>query len=224
MAIATRVQQITAEDGHTFSAFEALPEGRPRATLLLMQEILGVNGHIRFIADGFAREGFRVVAPALFDRLERNVSLNYTPADIGVGRALMDRVDKERVQTDIAATYAFVAGDGAAGIIGYCWGATMGWRAAARLDGLKAAVCYYPGGIGGYVQEHPLCPTICHFGDRDRGISLQEVDLVRPVPNVTTFVYPAAHGFNCNDRDSFDPAVAAVARERTLDHLQAYLK
>jgi len=191
---------------------------------LLMQEILGVNGHIRFIADGFAQDGYRVIAPALFDRLERAVSLSYTPPDIAVGRALMDRVDRERVQTDIAATYAFVKNDGAIGILGYCWGATMAWRAAARFDALKAAVCYYPGGIGGYVDEHPLCPTLCHFGDRDRGIPLSEVDLVRPVPNVTTFVYPAAHGFNCNDRDSFDPEAAAAARERTLGHLRKHVK
>jgi carboxymethylenebutenolidase len=215
---------LTAEDGHKFSAYRAAPAGTPRGGIVVVQEIFGVNGHIRGVADGYAADGYRVIAPALFDRVGKDVDLGYTDADIAQGRAIRDRITFDHALADVEAARQALGAAGRIGIVGYCWGGTVTWLAAARLPGFAAASSYYGGGIGKFASEHPRCPTQCHFGERDHAISLDEVDAVRKAnPDVAVFTYAAGHGFNCEARASHDAPSARLARERTLEFFRAHV-
>ena len=212
-----RMISLEASDGHRLDAYEALPTGPERGAIVVVQEIFGVNDHIRGVADGYAANGYRVLAPALFDRVRRDITLGYTEADIAEGRQIRSKVSFEQALADVAAAQAAMPDRGRVGIVGYCWGGTVTWLAAARLDGFAAAASYYGGGIGQFAAEHPRCPTLCHFGEQDHAIPMQEVDAVRTAnPEVQVFTYAAGHGFNCDARGSYDAAAAALARERTL--------
>lgn len=219
-------QMITldAHDGHRLQAYEAQPAGRPRGALVVVQEIFGVNSHIRRVADGYAADGYRVLAPALFDRVRPGIDLGYTDADIAQGRSIREKVTFDDALADVAAARDALRGMGNVGVVGYCWGGTVTWLAAARLPGFAAASSYYGGGIGKFAGEAPRCPTQCHFGDKDHAIPLDEVDAVRKAnPGVQVFVYPAGHGFNCDARGSYDAKAAALARERTLEFFRTHL-
>ena len=207
--------QLTASDGHRFAAYVAEPSGAPRGALVVVQEIFGVNSHIRAVADGFAADGYRCIAPALFDRVEPGVELGYTPKDIERGLKLMAGCARDRTLLDIAAALAHVAGAGRVGIVGYCWGGTMAWISACELDGLSAAVSYYGGGIA---------EVMAHFGENDASVPMTAVDTFRATqPGVETHLYPAGHGFNCDQRGSYDAASAKLARERTLRFFNEHL-
>lgn len=207
---------LTAADGHGLQAYEALPAGTPRGGIVVVQEIFGVNAHIRGVADGYAAEGYRVIAPALFDRVRPGIELGYTDADIAEGRKIRGQLTFDQALADVAAARKAL-GDGKVGIVGYCWGGTVTWLAAARLPGFAAASSYYGGGIGQFAAEHPRCPTQCHFGEKDHAIPIDEVNAVRNAnPAVGIYTYPAGHGFNCDARASFDAPSAKLARERTL--------
>lgn len=215
---------LTAHDGHRCTGYEARPAGDARGALVVVQEIFGVNGHIRRVADGYAADGYHVIAPALFDRVQPGVELGYTEADIAKGRGLRDRVTFDGALADVAAALDALRNFGKIGIVGYCWGGTVTWLAAARLDGFAAASSYYGGGIGKFATERPRCATQCHFGEKDPVIPRSEVDGVRHAnPNVEIFTYPAGHGFNCDERASFDAAAAALARQRTLALFRAHV-
>ena len=208
--------QLTAADGHRLQAYEAVPAGAPRGGVVVVQEIFGVNDHIRRVADGYAADGYRVIAPALFDRVRPGIELGYTDADISEGRNIRGQLTFDQALADVEAARKAL-GDGNTGIVGYCWGGTVTWLAAARLPGFAAAASYYGGGIGQFAAEHPRCPTQCHFGEKDHAIPLTEVAAVRDAnPAVEVYTYPAGHGFNCDARASFDAAAAKLARERTL--------
>ena len=212
-----RMSSLVAADGHRLDAYEATPAGPARGGIVVVQEIFGINDHIRRVADDFAANGYRVVAPALFDRVRRNITLGYTDADIAEGRSIRSRVTFEHALADVGAAQAMLGDDGRVGIVGYCWGGTVTWLAAGRLEGFAAASSYYGGGIGQFASEHPRCPTQCHFGEKDHAIPLHEVDAVRSAnPDVEVFTYAAGHGFNCDARASYDANAAALARERTL--------
>ena len=155
---------LTSEDGFKFGAYLAKPSGTPRGALVVIQEIFGVNDHIRGVADDYAANGYRVVAPALFDRARRNITLGYTDTDIAEGRRIRAQVSFDQALADVAAAQAAVTGEGRVGVVGYCWGGTVTWLAAARLAGFAAAASYYGGGIGQFASEHPRCATQCHFG------------------------------------------------------------
>ena len=215
---------LTAADGFRLSAYRADPEGAPRGALVVAQEIFGVNGHIRGVCDGYARDGYVAIAPALFDRYERGVDIGYTPTDIARGRELKALAKTDAALQDVAAARDAVAGAGKVGILGYCWGGYVAWMAAARVEGLACAVPYYGGGMTDAIAEQPKCPVMAHFGERDSMIPVTGVNaLAAAHPSAQVFIYPADHGFNCDQRGSHDPASAKLARERTLAFLRQHI-
>lgn len=215
---------LQAADGHRLSAHVAEPAGPPRGGLVVVQEIFGVNDHIRRVAEGFAGDGYLAVAPALFDRLEPGVELGYGDADLQRGRALKAGSDNGRALLDLAAAVAHAARGGKVGMVGYCWGGLLTWLAAAQVDGLAAAVPYYGGGIPDHTALVPRCAVLAHFGARDALIPLAGVEALRRAqPGVEVQVYDAGHGFSCDQRASFDAAAAALARERTLAFLRRHV-
>jgi carboxymethylenebutenolidase len=207
---------LTATDGFVLDAYRADPAGRPRGGLVVIQEIFGVNGHVRGVADGFAADGYAVIAPALFDRAEKGVELGYMPADMERGRELRADVGWDAPLLDIGAAIEALAGTGRIGAVGYCWGGSVAWLTATRLE-VAATVCYYGGQIADYRDEVASCPVMMHFGETDAGIPLANVEAVRAAqPGATIHLYPAGHGFNCDQRADHAPESAALARERTL--------
>jgi carboxymethylenebutenolidase len=216
---------LKAADGHELSAYVARPEGEPVAGLVVVQEIFGVNAHIRSVADGYAKDGFLAVAPALFDRVERGVELGYEGADMQRALGLMPKLDPAKALADIEAAMEFAgsATGKKTGVIGYCFGGTMAWVAAARLHP-SAAVGYYGGRIGNYAGEKLSAPVMLHFGKQDAHIPAEEVAQVHAAyPEVEIYWYDAGHGFNCDARGSYNPAAAHEAHERSLRFLKKHL-
>ncbi len=219
-------EDITIQTGNgSISAYQAKPHGTPRGGLILLQELFGVNNHIRRVADGYAADGYHVIAPALFDRAEKNVQLGYQEADMAKARELRATVSWDQALQDVAATRKLFADADKVAVLGYCWGGAIAWLAAGRLDGLNAAVSYYGGGIGNFVGETPRCPVLCHFGETDHVIPLADVEKLKQAhpKNVEVHVYPAGHGFNCDERGSYHAESAALARARTLDLLRRHI-
>ena len=216
--------ELTAADGHTFATYRADPDGKPRGAIVVVQEIFGVNGHMRRVTDGFAAEGYVALSPALFDRTKRGVELGYDPAAIAAGRELRGAVGDDGPLADIQATIDLAAQDGKAAVIGYCWGGTLAYLAATRLKGISCAVGYYGGGIAAAAHEKTRVPVMLHFGDSDQSIPLNDVEKVRAAhPEITIHLYKAGHGFNCDERGSHDAASAKVARKRTLGFLREHI-
>jgi carboxymethylenebutenolidase len=216
---------LHAADGHALSAYVARPGGEPVAGLVVIQEIFGVNGHIRSVADGYAKDGFLAVAPALFDRIQPGVELGYEGADLQTAMSFIPRLDPEKALADIAAAleYAGKATGKKIGVVGYCFGGTLAWLAAARLHP-AAAVGYYGGRIGSYAAETPHAPVMLHFGKQDTHIPAEEVAKIKAAhPAVEIHWYDAGHGFNCDARASYDAVAARLARQRSLDFLKKYL-
>jgi carboxymethylenebutenolidase len=219
---------LEAADGHSFSAYEKTPSsGVVRGGLVVVQEIFGVNAHIRRVADGFADDGYRVIAPAIFDRAERGVDLGYDKADVERGRALRQAILTDHMLADIAAAVAALKPSGKVGIVGYCLGGTLAWLAAARLGGLAAAVGYYGGAIAANLGEVPRCPVMLHFGEEDPGIPTSDVakigDAVDP-SLVQVFSYKdAGHAFNREGNAAWRGEAARVARERTIAFLREHV-
>ncbi len=210
--------QLTAADGHEFDAYRAQPEGEAKGGVVVIQEIFGVNGHIRDVADGYAAEGYLAVAPAIFDRFEKGIELDYTPDDMTVGREFKAKGNEnlDNVMADVKAAWETASAAGKVGITGYCWGGFVVWAAACRLD-FDAAAGYYGGGILELNEEAPKCPTILHFGKNDESIPMADVDAISAAhPEVSVYIYDAGHGFNCDRRDSYDEESARTARARTL--------
>jgi len=209
---------ITASDGFTFDAYKATPSGKPRGAVVVVQEIFGVNAHIRETADLFAALGYTAIAPALFDRAQKKVNLGYTPEDIAKGREFVPKSDWAKVILDVDATIKNVASAGKVGIVGYCWGGTVAWLAACRAQGLSASSSYYGGGVANFASETAKCATILHFGDKDKGIPIEAVEKVRAAqPKCPVYRYPLGdHGFNCDHRSTFHGPSALLALGRTV--------
>ncbi len=214
---------LDAADGHRCSAYQAGFADASRA-LVVVQEIFGVNHHIRAVADGFAEAGFLVIAPALFDRTERGVELGYTPQDAQRGAALRAAIRPEDTLADLLAS-AEALGRPTVGIIGYCWGGALAWAGATRSDRFSAAVGWYGGGIAATRDLPPHCPVQLHFGAEDDHIPLADVEAIRAAqPGVEVFVYEGAgHGFGCPERPSHVASATALAQERSLAFLQRHL-
>ncbi len=209
--------ELSAGDGHRLSAYRAAPTGTPRGGVVVIQEIFGVNSHIRLVADGFAADGYLAIAPSLFDRVERGIELDYSDDGVARGRTLRGEIAIEAALTDVAAAVEAVAGAGKVGIVGYCWGGFVTWMAAAEVAGLACAVAYYGGGVLDHAAVTARCPVMCHFGERDKMIPADGVKLLAAAhPEHEVFLYGADHGFNCDQRGSYDAAAARLARERTL--------
>jgi len=216
---------LMARDGHEFSAYLSAPAGKPRGAIVVVQEIFGVNHHIKAVTDGFAAQGYVAIAPALFDRVRRGVDLGYSPAETQEGIGYMLQVKRENILADLSAAIAVTRHAGKVGVVGYCWGGTLAYAAACRLPGVAAAVGYYGGGIAGIASEKPRIPLMLHFGERDKHIPLSDVERIRAAqPEVPVFVYAADHGFNCDERESYDAAAAQEAELRTMEFFAAELK
>lgn len=216
---------LTAVDGVKTPAYVAMPEGKPRGAVVVLQEIFGVNSHIRSVADRYASQGYVAVAPAMFARVKANVELGYTEEDMQTGFALKGAVEAlpepgalRDVEAAVAHAATLVPG-GKVGVVGYCWGGLMTWRAACTLPSVSAAVCYYGGGMTSEKEANrqALCPVLAHFGSKDHYISLESVEAFKLAqPKVQVYVYEADHGFNCGQRGSYSAGAAAQAIERTL--------
>lgn len=217
---------LRAADGQELGAYVAHPEFEPIAGLVVVQEIFGVNDHIRRVTDGWAKDDFLVIAPALFDRIEPNVELGYEGADMQRAMSFIPKLDMDKSLLDVRAAvdYAAKSTGKKVGVVGYCLGGTLAWLAATRL-GVQAAVGYYGGRIGQYAEEKPQCPVMLHFGRQDAHIPPEEVGKVhRAHPEVEIHWYEAGHGFNCDARASYNAEAAASARERTLQFFKKHLR
>jgi len=217
---------LKAKDGHSFSAYRADPAGKPKGAIVVIQEIFGVNHHIKAVADGYAKEGYVAVAPALFDRVEKNVDLGYDQASMTAGRGYIGKVPPEAIAADTQSAIDYAKQFGKVGIVGYCLGGSVAFRAATQLDGIVAAVGYYGGQIAGMAQSKPKVPTMLHFGDQDQSIPPADVDKIKAARGGDTqiFVYQGAgHGFNCDERPSWNAESAKTALGRTLDFFKTHI-
>jgi len=220
---------LTAADGFTFPAYVAEPAGTPKGAVVVVQEIFGVNSHIRSVADGYAAEGYLAVAPATFHRVKPNVELGYSEDDMKNGFALKTAVEAlpaPGVLQDLQAAVDYAARAGKVGIVGYCWGGLLTWRAAAEVKGLSAAAPYYGGGMTTPEESArtPKVPVLAHFGNNDHWIPLPTIeDFKKAHPEVEVHVYPCGHGFNCDQRGSYNAEAAKLARERTLAFFAKHL-
>jgi carboxymethylenebutenolidase len=216
---------LTAADGNQLSAYVARPEGEPLGGLVVIQEIFGVNQHIRSVADGYAKDGFLAVAPALFDRIERGVELAYDGEDMQRARSFIPRLDVDKALADTVAAMEFAESETGkkVAVIGYCFGGTIAWLAATRHHS-AAAVSYYGGRITNYAEEQLAVPVMLHFGKQDAHIPAEEVERIHAAhPEVEIHWYDAGHGFNCDARASYNHASAIQARARSLAFLKAHL-
>ena len=216
--------ELTAADGHKLAAYRADPTGKPRGGIVVIQEIFGVNSHIKQVADGFAADGYVAIAPAMFDRAQRNVELGYTPEDIAKGREIRGKITNDMAVKDAEAAVKAAAAAGKVGIVGYCWGGLVTWLAAAKISGLSAAVPYYGGGILDNADLQPKVPLMGHFGEKDAHIPVEGVKkLAEKHPKHQIFIYAADHGFNCDHRGSYNAPAAKQARERTLEFFRKHV-
>jgi carboxymethylenebutenolidase len=214
--------ELKAADGQAIPAYVAQPKSQPKGGIVVIQEIFGVNPHIRAVADGYAEQGYLAVAPAIFHRVKPNVELGYEQDDMAAGMALKtatEALPSPGVMQDIQAAIQQASQAGKVGIVGYCYGGLLTWRAACTLSGLSAAAPYYGGGVTtpDEIARRPKCPVLAHFGDQDHWISLESVEAFKKAhPEVEVHVYHANHGFNCDQRASYNAEAAKLARERTL--------
>ena len=223
--------QLKAADGTLVAAYEARPSGKPRGAMVVLQEIFGVNSHIREVADGYAAQGYLAVAPATFHRVKPNVQLGYTEADMQEGfgyKTAVEALPNPGVMQDIQAAidHAHQASGGKVGIVGYCWGGLLTWRSACMLHGLSAAVPYYGGGVTTEAESarHPKVPVLAHFAQEDTWIPMDTVHaFAKAHPEVELHTYAAHHGFNCDHRGAWHEPSAKLAKERTLAFLAKYI-
>lgn len=215
---------LTAADGHSLSAYRAGPARAARG-LVVVQEIFGVNAHMRSVCDRLASRGYAVICPALFDRTERGVELGYTAEDVARGRELRARISNDGPVADIEAAAVALPEGAKRGVIGFCWGGTIAWWGATRTTRFAAASCWYGGGIAATCEEKPHCPVQMHFGEKDASIPLTDVDAIRAAQKeIEIYVYAnAQHGFGCDARASFDPGSAELAWRRTHAFLDRHL-
>jgi len=216
---------LAAADGHTLGAYRADPAGAPRGAIVVIQEIFGVNHHIRSICDRLAALGYVAIAPALFDRSERDFQTGYSAPEVERARAFIANPDWAGFLADTEAARAAVAGVGKVGIVGFCLGGSIVFVAATRLDGFAAASGFYGGRIAAFADEVPRCPTQLHYGAEDAGIPMSNVETVRAKrPDCEIFVYEGAgHGFHCDERASFHPEASKLAWARTIAFFAAHV-
>jgi carboxymethylenebutenolidase len=218
-----RWQTLMARDGHEFSAYLAAPTEAPRGAVVVLQEIFGVNEHIRRVVEAYAAAGFLSIAPALFDRVGRNIELGYSPKDMEQGLGYRLQIDEAKALLDIGAAVNVVRHAGRVALVGFCWGGQLTWVGAGALR-VQAAVGYYTSRIWEKLDRLPSCPVMLHYGDLDKSIPRERVEQVRAVfPQGTYYFYPADHGFNCDARASYDAPSAKLAWERTQEFLKQHI-
>jgi carboxymethylenebutenolidase len=217
--------KLTASDGFQLGGYRADPATAPKAALVVIQEIFGVNHHIRNICDRFASAGYVAVAPAIFDRIERDFQSGYSPDEVAVARKFVANPDWTAMLRDVQAAIDSVKSVGPIGIVGFCLGGSVAYAAATKLTGLSAAIGYYGGAIVRFADDNPGVPMMLHFGEKDAGIPLGDVETIRAKqPDLEVHVYPGAqHGFSCDERASYDKASADIAWHRTLAFFAKHL-
>jgi carboxymethylenebutenolidase len=218
---------LTASDSHQLGAYRADPAGTPKGGIVVIQEIFGVNQHIRKVCDDFAKEGYVAVAPALFDRTQKDFQSGYTPAEIEKARTFVAKPDWDAMLRDTDAALKDIKNVGPLGIVGFCMGGTIAFLAATRLSGLSAAVGYYGGRIVAFADEKPKCPVQLHFGEKDASIPMTDVEIIKQKrsSDCEIFVYnEAGHGFHCDERGSFHKGSADIAWKRTTEFFAKHMK
>lgn len=215
--------QLRASDGNVLSAYLVKPKEPARGAIVVIQEVFGVTSHIRRVAEQYAAEGYLAIAPAMFDRLEKNVDLPYDAGGLERGLALMGRLDDAAVLADVNAAIDAVSHAGRVGAVGYCWGGKVAYLSACHTN-VAAAVSYYGGGIAQALDHKPRAPVMFHFGEKDPYISGTDVAAIRKsYPAGTYHLYPAGHGFNCSDRPDFDAASAHLAFDRSVEFFRQHV-
>lgn len=215
--------RLMARDGHQFDAWLVPAASAPRGAIVVLQEIFGVNSHIRAVANDFAAEGYVAIAPSLFDRVRRNVELDYSPKSIEQGRGYVMQLKEADILADLTACINVVRRNGPVGVVGYCWGGTIAYLAACELP-IRAAVSYYGTRTVQYLDRKPRVPVQYHFGEKDQTIPPENIEKIRAAhPEGEFHIYPADHGFNCDQRASYHAESARLARERTLAFFARYL-
>ena len=216
---------ITSGDGFELDAYLALPEGEPKAAILVIQEIFGVNAHIREVADGYAADGYAALAPALFDRVEKGVELGYEGDDLAKGAGIaFNELDMANTLADLAACANHLTIYGKVGSVGYCYGGLMSFLSSCNIDVLACSVGYYGGGIANNLDQKPKIPLMLHFGELDAHIPMEDVEKIKAVnTDVPVHTYNADHGFNCDHRASYNAQAAKIARERTIEFFEQHL-
>ena len=216
---------LTADDGFKLDAYRADAAQKTGRGLVVIQEIFGVNKHIKRVTDGFAADGYTSISPAIFDRVEKNYDTGYSPEEVDRGRATRGKCDLDQLVMDVRAAVKALKAEGLkVGVVGYCLGGTMAWLAATRIDGLAASVPYYGGGVAAAANEKPKCPVLLHFGETDASIPPDHWETVKKAhPDIPQHIYPAGHGFNCDERGSWHEPSAKLARQRTLEFLAKHL-
>jgi carboxymethylenebutenolidase len=217
---------LTTTDQHTLGAYRADPAGTPKGGMVVVQEIFGVNHHIRAMCDRFAAIGYAAVAPAVFDRFVRDFDSGYTPDEMAHARSLLGNLNWEHMMADIAAAAAELKSVGPVGVVGYCMGGSAAFLAAARIPGLSAAVAYYGGQIGKFVDEQEKCPLQMHFGEEDQSVPMDMVETIKAKhPKADVYTYPGApHAFACDERASFRKEASDLAWTRTVEFLGKHMK
>ncbi len=219
-----RAVTVQAADGFVLDAYLVEPAGQPRGGVVILQEIFGVNSHIRSVADRYAAAGYLAIAPALFDRAERKIELGYSEHDVEIGRDLMRRVGWTEVVADVEAAGRMVASAGKVGIVGFCWGGTAAWVTASRCTGFACAVSYYGNAIPTVLADRPRIPMQLHWGEQDHLIAVEDIRRVaQAAPDTETHLYPTGHGFNCDQRSLYHADSARIAQERTFAFLQRHM-
>ncbi|MEZ5935328.1 MAG: dienelactone hydrolase family protein [Alphaproteobacteria bacterium] len=215
--------RLKASDGHELGGYLAEPEGDARGGVVVVQEIFGVNRHIRSICDRLAGDGYAAIAPALFDRIERDFESGYSDEEVAHARGFIPKVDWDQTLLDTDAALSALGDASPRSIVGFCLGGSIAFLAAIRRKELSASVCFYGGKIVAYADEAPLCPTQMHFGEQDHGIPMSDVATIQAKrKDCEIHVYPAGHGFNCDERGSYHAPSADLAWKRTLDFLNAH--
>jgi carboxymethylenebutenolidase len=218
-----RWQTLMARDGHEFSAYLAAPTGPPRGAVVVLQEIFGVNEHIRRVVEQYAAAGFLSIAPALFDRVGRNIELGYSSKDMEQGVGYRLQIEDAKALLDIGAAVNVVHHAGRVALVGFCWGGQLTWIGAGALR-VQAAVGYYTSRIWEKLDRLPTCPVMLHYGELDKSIPRERIEQVRAVfPQGVYYFYPADHGFNCDARASYDAPSAKLAWERTQEFLKQHI-
>ena len=213
--------KVTSQNNHTFNLYVAQPRGTAKGAVVICPEIFGINSHIQSVADRYAEQGYAAFAPALFDRVEKDYVAGYEKADIEAGVAIMQKISLETAITDTAAAVEYARQSHAkVAVMGYCWGGTVAWRAAADISGISAAICYYPGGLAANADSQPKCPTMLHLGENDQSPPADKArEVLKGHPMAIAYFYEAGHGFNCDQRGSYHADSSAMATERSLAFL-----
>jgi carboxymethylenebutenolidase len=218
--------ELKASDNFELGAYRADPVGTPKGAIVVIQEIFGVNHHIRAVCDRLAGEGYVAIAPAIFDRSEPHFTSGYSPDEIAIARKFVANPDWAAMLRDTQAAIDAVQTSGPVGIIGFCLGGSIAYAAATKLSGLSAAIGYYGGAIVRFADDKPDVPTQLHFGEKDAGIPLADVETIKTKrPEVEVFIYPGAqHGFHCDERASYHKTSADIAWPRSMGFFAKHLK